>query len=120
MQTVNRLRLQIYADHIYTVQLQQRGRLIMKINFAHLRERSTSGGWIDFAIFDAKSQSGTDSANKELLWQLTTAARNTGLKIDQSALAYSQNGRNRFYGDKNLVDYLSRHGIPHWTHSIDM
>jgi len=25
-----------------------------RISFAHLRERSTTGGWIDFAVFDAK------------------------------------------------------------------
>ncbi|PKN62610.1 MAG: hypothetical protein CVU57_23465 [Deltaproteobacteria bacterium HGW-Deltaproteobacteria-15] len=92
----------------------------MKINLAHLRERSTSGGYIDFAVFDAKSQAGTDSANGELLWQLTAAARKSGLKIDQSALAYSQNGRIRFYGDKDLVDYLSRRGVPRWTHTIDV
>ena len=28
----------------------------MKINLAHIREHSTSGGWIDFAVFDAKPQ----------------------------------------------------------------
>lgn len=92
----------------------------MKINLAHLRERSTSGGYIDFAVFDAKSPVGTDSANVELLWQLTAAARKAGLKVDQSALAYSQNGRIKFYGDTNLVDYLSRRGVPRWTHTIDV
>ena len=91
----------------------------MKINLAHLREPSTSGGWIDFAIFDAQSNSGTNSDNDTLLHQLTVKARASGLKIDQSALAYSQNGRIRFYGDKNLVDYLSRSGVPRWTHQID-
>ena len=30
----------------------------MKINLAHLRERSTDGGWIDFVVFDAKSTIG--------------------------------------------------------------
>ncbi len=92
----------------------------MKINLAHLREPSTLGGWIDFAVFDAKSQSGSDSANGELLRQLTVSARHSGLKIDQSALVYIQNGRNIFYGDQNLVTYLSRSGIPRWTHSIDV
>jgi len=91
----------------------------MKINLAHLRERSTSGEWIDFAVFDAQSNSGTNSDNDTLLHQLTIKARASGLKIDQSALAYSQNGRVRFYGDKNLVDYLSRSGVPRWTHQID-
>lgn len=91
----------------------------MQINVAHLRERATSGGWIDFAVFDAKSSSGSDADNAELLHQLTVKAQAAGLRVDQSALAYRQNGRNRFYGSKNLVDYLSRHGVPRWTHKID-
>lgn len=92
----------------------------MKINLAHLRERSTSGGWINFAIFDACSRIGTDSANAELLAQLTTKARASGLKVDQSVLAYSKNGAIHFYGSKNLVSYLSKGWVPHWTHTIDV
>lgn len=91
----------------------------MKINIAHLRERSTSGGWIDYAVFDAKSSSGGNSSNDALLQQLTQKARIAGLNIDQSALAYRQSGRARYYGSKNLVDHLSRTGVPHWTHKID-
>ncbi|HVH13170.1 MAG TPA: hypothetical protein VM759_08965, partial [Longimicrobium sp.] len=70
----------------------------MNINFAHLRERSTSGGWINFAVFDARSSSGFASDNARLLAQLTARARASGLQIDQSALAYVQNGRIQFYG----------------------
>ena len=88
----------------------------MKINVAHLRDRSTSGGWIDFAIFDAKPSSG---GNDALLAQLTQKARAAGLKVDQSALAYRQGGRTRYFGSKNLVDHLSRSGVPRWTHKID-
>lgn len=91
----------------------------MKINLAHLREHSTSGGWINFAVFDAKSSSG-DSGNATLLAQLTAKARVSGLKVDQSALAYSDNGQIRFYGTKTLVDYLARSGVPNWTHTIDV
>lgn len=47
----------------------------MKINLAHLRERSTSGGWINFAVFDAKSSS-SDSGNGALLAQLTAKLGN--------------------------------------------
>lgn len=92
----------------------------MKINLAHIRENSTSGGWIDFAVFDAKSTSSSDSVNATLLAQLTAKAQASGLKIDQSALAYNQNGRIQFYGTKNLVDYLSKRGLPQWTHNIDV
>lgn len=89
----------------------------MKVSLAHLRERSTSGGWINFAVFDAKS---TNGDNNSLLRLLTRAARNAGLKVDQSALAYQVNGRVQFYGDSNLVNYLSRSGVSHWTHTIDV
>lgn len=91
----------------------------MRINFAHIRERSASGGWIDFAVFGTRSNAGTDEANAGVLARLTMRARASGKKIDQSALAYQENGRVRFFGDKNLVDYLSRSGVPQWTHWID-
>lgn len=89
----------------------------MKVNMAHLRERSTTGGWIDFAIFDAKSTSGD---NAGLLYQLTQAARANGLKVDQSALAFRSGSQIKFYGDKNLVSYLSKGWYPQWTHTIDI
>jgi len=92
----------------------------MKINLAHIRERSTTGGWIDFAVFDAKTTSGGDSGNNNLLAQLTVQARASGLKVDQSALAYKQGSQIRFYGDKSLVSYLSGNGVPHWTHTVDI
>ena len=91
----------------------------MKINLAHLRERAAAGGWIDFAVFEARSNSGTESANAGLLDQLTAKARASGLKIDQSALAFTKNGRVQFYGSKHLVKYLSNSWIPQWTHTID-
>ena len=45
----------------------------MKINLAHAREHSTSGDWIDYAVFDARSSSGSDSDNATLLYQLTAS-----------------------------------------------
>lgn len=92
----------------------------MQINVAHIRARSTSGGPIDFAVFDARSSSGMNSDNDLLLAQLTAKARAAGLKVDQSALAYNHNGRIQFYGSKHLVDHLSQQrGIPGWTHKIN-
>jgi len=88
----------------------------MKINMAHLRERSTTGGWIDFAVFDAKA---TNGDNDNLLAQLIMSARNAGLKVDQAALAFNSAGRLRFYGERSLVDYLAGIGVPRWTHTID-
>lgn len=91
----------------------------MRINYAHLRERSTSGGWIDFAVFEARSAAGTDSANSDILARLTSKARAAGQKIDQSALAFKEHGRIKFFGDRKLVEYLSKAGVPRWTHMID-
>jgi len=91
----------------------------MRINYAHLRERSTSGGWINFAVFEARSTSGTASANAEVLARLTNKARAAGHKIDQSALAFQEHGRIKFFGDKKLVEYLSKMGVPSWTHTIN-
>lgn len=87
----------------------------MKINVAHLRERAVGGGWIDFAVFDAKS---TDGQNDQLLHQLTMEAKASGLNVDQSALAFMSGGRLQFYGNKNLVAYLARNGVYRWTHSL--
>jgi hypothetical protein len=89
-----------------------------RISFAHLRERSTTGGWIDFAVFDAKPNS--SSERDSVLYQLTMAARQNGLSVHKSALAFRENGRNTFYGDRDLVDYLSKRGIPRWTHHLDI
>lgn len=92
----------------------------MQINFAHLRERATNGGDINFAVFEARANSNTDAARSIVLADLTTRARNSGLRVDQSALAYTENGRIKFFGSKNLVDYLSRGWSPRWTHKLSM
>lgn len=91
----------------------------MKINLAHLRERAVSGGWVNFAVFEARSTSGTDTDNATLLAQLTVKARASGLKVDQSALAFTRNGKIYFQGSKNLVAYLSKGWLPQWTHTVD-
>ncbi len=65
----------------------------MKIKLAHLRERSTSGDWINFAVSEAKSTSGSDSGNNTLLSQLEHKARAAGLRVDQSVLAFMQSDR---------------------------
>jgi hypothetical protein len=92
----------------------------MKVNLAHLRERARSGGWINFAVFDARSSSGTRDDNAQLLARLTARARGANLRVDQSALAFMSGGRLQFFGSPPLVDYLSRSGLPGWTHSIDV
>lgn len=90
----------------------------MQINFAHLRERATDGSEINFAVFEASATSNTDSARSAVLSNLTARARNSGLRVDQSAMAYRESGRIKFYGSKPLVDYLSRRWVPRWTHTL--
>ncbi|WP_435750433.1 hypothetical protein [Thauera sp. AutoDN2] len=91
----------------------------MKVNLAHLRERARSGGWINFAVFDARSSSGTRDDNVRLLAQLTARARSANLQVDQSALAFMSGGRVQFFGSPPLVEYLSKSGVPGWTHTIE-
>lgn len=92
----------------------------MRVNVAHLRERGRSGGWINFAVFDARSSSGTREDNLHLLAQLTARARSANLRVDQSVLAYRSGGHIEFFGSPPLVDYLSKAGIPGWTHTIEV
>jgi hypothetical protein len=92
----------------------------MRVNFAHLRERARTGGWINFAIFDARASSGTSADNSKLLAQLTVRARAASLRVDQAALAFMNGGRLQFFGSPPLVEYLSRNGLPAWTHHIEV
>ncbi|PCJ41482.1 MAG: hypothetical protein COA71_07950 [SAR86 cluster bacterium] len=93
----------------------------MEVNMAHFRQKTVIGGFIDFAIFDAKSESGTESDNLELLNSLTRAAiQSKNLKIDQAALVFKKNDQVRFYGSNDLVNYLSKAGFPKWTHTLEV
>lgn len=91
----------------------------MRVNLAHLREHARSGGWINFAVFDARSSSGTNDDNAHLLAQLTAKAKGANLRVDQSALAFMSGSRIQFFGSPPLVEYLSKNGLPDWTHTID-
>jgi hypothetical protein len=46
------------------------------------------------------------------------AARAHGLNVDKAALAFREGGRTVFWGTPDLVRFLSRCGVPAWTHSI--
>jgi hypothetical protein len=90
----------------------------MVIKFSHLRDRSTNGGWIDFAVFQADANSKTRTARNQLLAQLTMAARAQGLKIDQSALAFEEHGDIYYFGDPSVVKYLSNSGLPSTNYTL--
>ncbi|HEY9404250.1 MAG TPA: hypothetical protein VIQ24_16455 [Pyrinomonadaceae bacterium] len=90
----------------------------MQIEFAHIRERSTNGGYIDFAVFNADAVSKNDDDRYDLLHDLTARTRLLGLAVDKSALAFREHGRVKFYGTPDLVDYLVNNGLPRWTHTL--
>lgn len=92
----------------------------MRINFAHLRDRSTSGGEISFAVFEADANNRTNQGRSILLQQLTNAARQLNLRVDKSALAFAENGQIKFFGSDDLVKYLANYGVPRWTHYLDV
>lgn len=92
----------------------------MRINLAHLRHPARSGGWIDFCVFDARANSGTDADNADLLVQLTARAQANNLQVDQAALAFRAGGRLRFFGSPALVEFLSKNPFPRWTHQLDL
>jgi hypothetical protein len=92
----------------------------MRVNFAHISHPSTSGGRINFAVFESISNSGLRDDNSDVLDQLTYAARAQGLRVDQSALAFKQNGRLQFFGSLPLVELLSKNGLPRWTHYLNV
>lgn len=92
----------------------------MRINFSHYRDKSTTGGCIDYAVFEARSQTGSESDNDTLLLSLTIKARNLGYKIDKSALAYLENGELIFFGDSDLVNYLKMNALPNSNNHLDL
>lgn len=71
------------------------------------------------AVFDAKPTVNTSVNRDRLLSDLTSKARLAGLKVDKSALAYSDGPRITFYGDHDLVEYLRNAGVSIWTHWLD-
>ncbi|MDG2091005.1 MAG: hypothetical protein P8J61_07890 [Gammaproteobacteria bacterium] len=91
------------------------------VNLAHFRQQTATGDFIDFAIFDAKTESGNESDNLALLNNLTQSAiQMKKLKIDQAALVFKKNDELRFYGSTDLINYISRAGIPKWTHTLEL
>jgi hypothetical protein len=92
-----------------------------RINFAHINYPLQNGGSIDFIVFGANSHDGTDNNRAEVLGYLTHRARfDFRLKIDQSALVYEVEGQIGLFGDKPLVEFLYKQGLPVWTHYMDV
>lgn len=89
----------------------------MEINIAQIRERSISRGWTDFVVFEVPSGQYSDIELYDLLLELTGKAQASGIRVDRSALTYSDS-EVKYYGDRSLVNYLSRMGIPQWTNQM--
>jgi len=92
----------------------------MKINMAHFRQETSNGDFMDFAIFDARSESGSEADNLTLLNELSENARKNNFKVDQAVLVFKIDDEIRFYGSTELAKYLSKVGFPKWTHQIDI
>ncbi len=89
----------------------------MKVNFAHIRERSTTGNYINFAVFEFKPSNGNYQV---AIAQLTKKAISAGLKVDKAALAFPEGNRYRFIGPKDLTNYLSKNGVPRWNKTLSI
>lgn len=87
----------------------------MQINFAHLQHQG-----INFVVFAADARARTAEARSEFLAALTDRARRLGLRVDKSALAYRNGGRNEFWGTRDLVQFLANNGVPRWTHVLTL
>ena len=86
----------------------------MQISMAHINIQG-----VNVAVFAARPNSTSNASLGEVLASLTTKARLSGLRVEKSALAYTENGRTRFWGTPDLVKYLATAGVPRWTHTID-
>lgn len=69
-------------------------------------------------ICDADATSRLNTDRDRLLARLVAQARASGLRVDLAALAFSQNGRITFYGERSLTQFLSDNGLPRWTHKL--
>ena len=87
----------------------------MQINIAHLNIQGQS-----CLVCDANARDNTDTARSRLLARLVAAARTQNLRVDQSALAYSEYDRLKFYGTPDLVDHLANNMPPSWTHTLSI
>ncbi|MGA1742360.1 MAG: hypothetical protein ACO4AC_09410 [Pseudohongiellaceae bacterium] len=93
----------------------------MKINVGHFRQETSDGDFIDFAVFSAKSESGTEKDNLELLnYLVRETVKQKNLKIDRAALVFDKGEEIRFYGSQDLVKFLSKHGFPKWNVVLEL
>lgn len=91
----------------------------MRIDFAHLRERAQSGG-DQLLCLRGEISVGSCTDNSRVLAQLRAKARANNLRVDQAALAFENAGRLQFFGSPHLVEFLSRRGLPGWTHQTEV
>ena len=85
----------------------------MQINVAHVNIQGQN-----CLICEANAKDHTDSTRSTLLAQLTAAARAQNLRVEKSALAFSEHGRLQFYGSRDLVGFLANNSLPRWTHKL--
>lgn len=77
------------------------------INLAHLRDQG-----IDFAVFFADATNRNENTRKQVLAELVTRARHSGLKVDKAVICYEEFGRTHLLGTPDLVRYLENGVVP--------
>ncbi|MDR6221292.1 hypothetical protein [Deinococcus soli (ex Cha et al. 2016)] len=87
----------------------------MNFNIAHVNIQGQN-----CLICEANAQDGTDRSRSAVLARLVAAARAKNLRVDKSALAYTEYGRLKFYGTPDLVKFLANNGLPNWTHTLTL
>ena len=76
---------------------------------------------VNCAVFAADAPSRTPQDRHALLGRLVMAARMQRLRVEKAALAYQAGGRMRFFGTRDLANYLaSAGGVRRWTHTLTL
>ncbi|ULU24270.1 hypothetical protein [Dyella terrae] len=90
----------------------------MRIELALLEAPLIGGRWVTVLVFDAMA---TDGQKAALLEQLVGAAKQQiGVTAELNVLGYKEGDKPTYYGEEALVAYLQKHGVPRWTHHIEV
>jgi len=84
----------------------------MRIEFAHLRQRSTTGQMVDFAVFHAKANGNTDADRQRWLSELGNSSSSSRRKVDVAALVYQEGTQMTWWGHPFVGDFINRLGVP--------
>ena len=90
----------------------------MKLNYAILKDPASDK--LSNVVFQVNSPRGLERQQMELLRQLMMYVSRRGLNVNQAVLAFQEGEELKFFGSRNLVDHLTKNGLPPWTHSLKL